>query len=197
MYHHMIVALFTPLTTHPSSSSPSSIPLLNAQLPLEPAVSAAITAGVQLRDLLNRIAALYPTSPLHSNIIPPAMTVAFETAPSASYTSLTYHPSARTSFLTALRLLRRMTCAIPLVEFALMGLQQAAIRSNYSLPAEAEQELQEMQRNKAGRAELKSLWVVDVKKWGRDGEDVGRLDTLIKEMGEVDLRKDDAFLNGV
>lgn len=185
----MVVALFGPLTTHSSSSSPSCLPLLNAHLPLEPAISVAITAGIQLRYLLERIAALYPTSPLHSSIIPPAMTVAFETLSSASPTSFTYHLSARTSFLTAFHLLKRTTCAIPLVSFALLGLQQAAIRSNSSLPAEVEECLEGIRRNKAGGEDLKSLCVVDVKKWSSE-YDTGRLDTLIKEMGEVDLQKD-------
>lgn len=190
-YHLSVVELFRPLTTYPGTSSPSSFPLTTAHLSPEPILSAATTAVVQLRHLLHRIHTLFADHPVNFLLSPIALAVAFETVSSASPSSATYHPVARACFLTALRLLRRMSRAFPVLRFALLGIQHAAKRAHFRIPLEAEQifaDLQHGVRQASGTIVPKADWVIDLTRPGGDLQSA-RLEALVQEIDGLGLQQ--------
>lgn len=122
------------------------------------------------------------------------LAVAFEAMPTASPHSDNYSPSSHMAFLTAVRTLGRLSSSVPVINLALLGVRQAALRDSISLPQECGEYFERALRASRGAEtegeapEGTANWVVDLSRSTTDLE-AARLDSLVAEMRQVRLRE--------
>ena len=146
-YYFIISELFRPFTIAPIYPSPHATPLTKAKLPEEPATSIAIAAAQRLRTTLNQFSILYADIQSPVFFMQVSLSVALETLPSASPLRFTFSPDAGECFITALRILHGGSKLWPVISFAALGVEQAAIDMQLSLPAEAEHIFEELKKD--------------------------------------------------
>ena len=189
MYHFAIGELFRPLTTTSTRPTPHAAPLIEAGLPIEPCLSAAVDATRQSRTLHRCIAKLYSYDQFMGFFPYYAFPVAFETLPSTSSLSLTFSWDAASAFLADLRILAHASKQLPAVQLATLGIEKAASNMNIVLPDEAKQIFAEIKRRLAEDNDQdrgKSDWVVVFNTANSDVQ-ASRLNTLVKELQNLGL----------
>lgn len=175
----------------PSNPTPHAAPLARAKLPVEPCLSITMESALQARALQNRIAKLYSRDQTLSFFSYYALPVAFETLPSISSLSPTFSYHANTAFLDALRVLFHLSKQLPVIQYAAMGIEQAAIKMNIILPDEAEMIFKVLKRKLAeddDRNRGKSNWIVVFNTANTDMQ-ASRLDSLVRELNNLRLAK--------
>ncbi|CAD0099854.1 unnamed protein product [Aureobasidium mustum] len=188
-YHFAIVELFRPFTMTSSHPTPHAAPLIRAKLPIEPCLSATIDSALQARALQNRIAKLYSHDQFMNFFPFYALPVAFETLPSISSLSPSFSYHAAAAFLNALRVLFHASKQLPVIQYAAMGIEQAASTMNIILPDEAKAIFQALKRRVAeddDRDRGKSNWVV-VFNTANTNVQASRLDNLVRELNNLRL----------
>lgn len=176
--------LFRPFTTTLAFPSPHSTPLRNAKLPVEPATSASISASQHIRHLLLIINSSYARSQTPFAFAQIGVAVAFETLPFVHTLSTNSSEDASIAFIAALRLLSKMDRIFVLLRFALLGIKQAAARTQYALPSEAQAILMNAEHerpDKDGQRMLQAGWVFDLSQAGTNAH-AARLDNVIREL---------------
>lgn len=175
--------------TTPTLPSIHLLPRETAKLSIEPALSTARSAAHELRQLLTLGSTMFAglQAPIVFSQI--AISVALETLPSASALSMTYSPSAETGFLIALRMLYQMGGAYAALRFALLGIQQTALRLHLHMPPEADGIFGKIQEEISRRKtiiRLRADWMVDLSRSGTDIQG-GRLENLLSALSNLDL----------
>ncbi|KAK6008108.1 hypothetical protein QM012_000011 [Aureobasidium pullulans] len=191
LYHFAIVELFRPFTMTSAHPTPHAAPLIRAMLPVEPCLSIAIDSAVQARALQSRFAKLYSRDQFMNFFPYYALPVAFETLPSISSLSPTFSYHAASAFLDALRILFHASKQLPIVQYAAMGIEQAASTMNVILPDEAKAIFQDLKRRVAennDRDRGKSNWVV-VFNTATTNVQASRLDNLVRELNNLNLAR--------
>lgn len=148
-YHFAIVELFRPFTMTSTNPTPHAAPLVKAKLPVEPCLSVAINSALQARTVQNRVAKLYSRDQFMNFFPYYALPVAFETLPSISSLSPTFSYHAASAFLDALRVLFHASSQLPVIQYAAMGIEQAASGMNIILPDEAKAMFESFKRRNA------------------------------------------------
>ncbi|KAH0284038.1 hypothetical protein KCU62_g8597, partial [Aureobasidium sp. EXF-3399] len=171
MYHFAVGDLFRPFITTSTRPTPHAAPLIEAGLPIEPCLSAAVDATRQSRTLHRCIAKLYSYDQFMGFLPYYAFPVAFETLPSTSSLSLTFSWDAASAFLADLRILAHASKQLPAVPLATLGIEKAASNMNIVLPDEAKQIFD---------------WVV-VFNTANSNVQASRLNTLAKELQNLGL----------
>ncbi|KAG9696081.1 hypothetical protein KCU76_g3988, partial [Aureobasidium melanogenum] len=188
-YHFAIGELFRPFTMTSSHPTPHAAPLIRAKLPVEPCLSVTVDSALQARALQNRIAKLYSRDQFMNFFPFYALPVAFETLPSISSLSPTFSYHAASAFLDALRVLFHASKQLPVIQYAAMGIEQAASGMNIILPDEAKAMFQAFKRRVAeddDRNRGKSNWVV-VFNTASTNVQASRLDNLVRELNNLRL----------
>ena len=160
------------------------------------AVSARDASIQALRQILVRREAIYGGLGLNTLFSSPSLAVIFEALPTASPSSPGYTPSAHMAFLTGLRLLMQLSRYMHVVYYAVLGVQQAATRSAFAVPAEAERMFEDAARalennpwEENPKKAVLSNWVVDLTRSTAD-EDASRLGDLVAEMDSLGVGDD-------
>lgn len=169
--------------------TPHAAPLVRAKLPVEPCLSIAIDSALQARSLQNLFAKLYSRDQFMHFFPYYALPVAFETLPSISSLSPTFSYHAASAFLDALRILFHASGQLPVIQYAAMGIEQAASMMNVILPDEAKAMFQAFKRRVAeddDRNRGKSNWVVVFNTANSDVQ-ASRLDNLVREIKSLRL----------
>jgi hypothetical protein len=189
LYHFAIGELFRPFTMTITRPTPHAAPLVEAGLPIEPCLSAAIDATRQSRSLHRRIAKLYSRDQFMGFFPFFALPVAFETLTSSSPLSLTFSYDAASAFLADLRILFHASKQLPAVQYATLGIEKAACSLKIILPDEAKQIFDEIKRRLAEDKDQdrgKSDWVVVFNTANSDVQ-ASRLNNLVKELQDLGL----------
>ncbi|KAG9666977.1 hypothetical protein KCU99_g9296, partial [Aureobasidium melanogenum] len=188
-YHFAIGELFRPFTMTSSHPTPHAAPLVRAKLPVEPCLSVSVDSASQARALQSRIAKLYSRDQFMNFFPFYALPVAFETLPSISSLSLRFSYHAADAFLDALRVLFHASKQLPVIQYAAMGIEQAASTMNIILPDEAKAMFEAFKRRVAeddDRDRGKSNWIV-VFNTASTNVQASRLDNLVRELNSLRL----------
>lgn len=188
-YHFAILELFRPFTGGVESPSGNGVTFTTTT-----AKTASTSAVLQLRQLLVRREALYGGLSTHCLLASPMLAVTFEAMPRASPASVDYSPSAHMAFLTAIRALTYLSRSTPVVNLAILAVQQAAVRSAVPLPAEAHDYFNKASKaineNKADSEseafKASADWVVDLSRSAVDLESA-RLGQLVAEIERLSV----------
>lgn len=175
--------------TTPTLPSIHFLPLEAAKLSIEPALSTARSAALQLRQLLALGSTTFAGLPAPIIFSQVAVAVALDTLPSASMFGATFSPSARTAFNTALRTLYRMGGAFVALRFALLGIKQTAARLHLQVPPEAEHLFGKVQEELFGGKTVtgpKANWLVDLSR-SRSDVKAARLENLLSALSNLHL----------
>ncbi|KAM0714083.1 hypothetical protein Q7P37_011047 [Cladosporium fusiforme] len=192
--HFGIVELFRPFTSsEPAAQNPNqSFSEKPTKSITELAKAVMAEAIKEMHQLLVRHEVLYGGLGCQIFLCTPTLAVVFEALPTASPTSKAYSPSSHMSLLTAIRALARMSLVAPVVNLAILGIQQAALRSSLELPPECDQYLREATLATETSSERKdalegsAYWVIDLSRSATDLESA-RLDSLVAETKEMKL----------
>lgn len=187
--------LFRPFTRELAAQNPNNQNSSGSPIESIPSYAKAVTAEAikEMRQLLVRHEVLYGGLGCQIFLGTPTLAVVFEALPTASPTSEGYSPLAHMSFLTAIRALARMSLVAPVINLAILGIQQAALRSSLSLPPECDEYVREATRATQAPAERKdeldgsAYWVVDLSRSATDLESA-RLDNLVVEIKGMKLQ---------
>jgi hypothetical protein len=192
-YHFALFELVRPIILGGSTAQPDGTERIN---PPAFAISARDASIKALRQLLVRREALYGGLGINALFSSPACAVIFEAMPTASPSSPGYTPSAHMAFLTGLRLLMHLSRSIHVVYYGVLGVQQAASRSAFHVPVEADKIFEEAAKaldnnpwQEKSRKQVLSDWVVDLSRPTPDDAS-GRLGNLVAEMDHMAIKDD-------
>lgn len=141
----------------------------------------------EMRQLLVRHEALYGGLGIHNVLATPLLALVYDAMPTASPSSSEYSPSAHMGFLTALRMLVRLSRSIPAMNLIILGIRQSALRTSLSLPPESDVYFRQV--SAAARdisLQCSANWVVDLSRSATDVESA-RLDSMVTEIGNLNI----------
>ncbi|KAK4551679.1 hypothetical protein LTR86_010966 [Recurvomyces mirabilis] len=189
LYNFAIGETFRSFTTTPVHPSPHDTPLRKAGLPSEPALSAALAAAKRQRELHLNIARLYSHTQLMGFFIFFALPVAYETLSSASALSPRFSIDAKDAFLATLHIIHHVGKQYPVLRYAALGIEQAAVKLGLVLTGEAELIFADIKRSIAmhkDRETTRSEWVVVFNTADSNVQKSG-LDSLVKELDKLGI----------
>jgi hypothetical protein len=141
----------------------------------------------EMRQLLVRHEVLYGGLGVHNVLATPLLALVYDAMPTASPSSSEYSLSAHMGFLTALRMLVRLSRSIPAMNLIILGIKQSAVRTSLSLPPESDVYFRQV--SAAARdtsVQCSANWVVDLSRSTTDVEST-RLGNMVTEMRNLNI----------